>query len=77
MRTPTLLLAALCASAVALRAQTPARPAQPTFRAETTLVEVSAVVLDRHGAPITDLAASEFDVFEDDYDGEVRFEGTP
>lgn len=47
----------------------PASPVQPTFRTETTLVEVSAVVVDRAGTPVLDLAADDFEVLED---GEPR-----
>lgn len=44
-------------------------PTQPTFRTETTLVEVSAVVVDRSGASVLDLSADDFEVVED---GEPR-----
>lgn len=44
--------------------QTPAStPVQPTFRAGTTLVEVSAIV-SRGGRPVTDLRADEVTVFD-------------
>lgn len=51
------------AGAQAPPASTP--PVQPTFRTETTLVEVSAVVVDRAGAPVLDLSAQDFEVLED------------
>jgi VWFA-related protein len=52
----------LCAS---LDAQTPSPTSvpQPTFRAGTTLVEVSAVVT-RDGQPVTDLRAEDFTVLD-------------
>src|SRR5690606_24010470 len=65
------LLAAVClccAGVAHVGAQPPTpptAPAQPTFRAETTLVEVSAIVVDRSGAPVLDLSANDFEVFED------------
>src|SRR5690606_21665483 len=65
------LLAAVylcCAGATHVGAQPPdpsTAPAQPTFRAETTLVEVAAIVVDRSGTPVLDLSANDFEVFED------------
>lgn len=52
---------------IVLRAQPPAQPPQPTFRAGTTLIEVSAIVT-RDGQPVTDLRADEVT---------VRDNGTP
>ena len=46
------------ATLVALRAQGPARPAQPAFRTGTTLIEVSAIAT-RGGEVVTDLRADE------------------
>lgn len=42
---------------------------QPVFRAGTTVVEVAAIVVDDGGAPIRDLTAGDFSVFEN---GEPR-----
>ena len=39
-------------------------PATPTFRATTTLVTVDVVVKDKHGHPVPDLTAQDFQVFE-------------
>ena len=55
------------ATLVALRAQGPARPAQPAFRTGTTLIEVSAIAT-RGGEVVTDLRADEV---------VVRDNGTP
>lgn len=46
----------------------PAAPAdaQPVFRAGINFVRVDAIVTDRQGAPVTDLTAADFEVFEDD-----------
>ena len=38
---------------------------QPTFRASTRLVEVSVVVHDRDGRPVTDLTKADFELLED------------
>ncbi|MEW6323242.1 MAG: VWA domain-containing protein [Acidobacteriota bacterium] len=54
--------------------QTPAAPAapeapaagqQPIFRADINFVRVDVIVTDRHGTPVTDLQASDFEVLED------------
>lgn len=50
-------------------AQGPASPAQPTFRAEVNLVEVSAVVTGDDGRSVDDLTAADFELLED---GELR-----
>jgi VWFA-related protein len=42
-----------------------AQQQQPTFRAGVNLVRVDVIVTDKQGAPVTDLKASDFDVFED------------
>lgn len=63
------MLVWLCCAGVAhAGAQAPpvsTPPVQPTFRTETTIVEVSAVVVDRAGVPVLDLSADDFDVLED------------
>ena len=44
--------------------QDPDRTQKPLFRAAVTRVEVSALVLDRDGAPLRGLTAADFDVLE-------------
>lgn len=59
-----LALACVAAASLAVHAQTsPTQAPQPTFRAGTTLVEVSAIVT-RDGRPVTDLRAEDFTVFD-------------
>ncbi len=58
----TLLFVAAVAAALA-QARQDAPPS--TFRTGTTLVEVAAVVVDSHGAPIRDLTEHDFSVLED------------
>src|SRR5215471_3476687 len=57
----------LCSAATIVLAQagppTPQPP--PTFRADTHLVEVSVVVHDKNGAPVTDLTREDFTLLED------------
>ena len=60
-RLPVLVASVLCASGV-LVAQS---PAPPVFRAGVNLVALSVYVTDRQGHPVTDLAASDFDVREE------------
>lgn len=55
-------------AATSLRAQTSPQ-AQPVFRTGTTVVEVSAVVVDKAGNALRDLSASDFEILED---GEPR-----
>ena len=43
----------------------PAPPQQPTFRSATLVVEVDAIVTDREGRFVPDLAAEEFEILED------------
>jgi VWFA-related protein len=63
MGTRTLATAALVALGVTLAAQQPAPPQEtPAFRAGADLVIVDAVVVDRAGKPVTNLAASDFEV---------------
>jgi len=60
-------IAFLCSAATIALAQagppTPQPP--PTFRADTHLVEVSVVVHDKNGAPVTDLTREDFTLLED------------
>ncbi len=66
--TVALLVAALGAALAAQQQPAPQPPAdQPpvTFRVEVNYVEVDAFVTDAQGNPVTDLTASDFDVFED------------
>jgi VWFA-related protein len=61
-RSRNFVLAAAVVS-IAAQAQQPAQP--PTFRAEANLVRVDVTVVDRHGEPVTTLAAEDFAVEED------------
>jgi VWFA-related protein len=61
------LVAFVLSLALPLRGQTPSSALstdQPVFRAETTLVEVSAIVTS-DGVPVTDLTADEVQVFDE------------
>ncbi len=44
-----------------------AAPAQTTLTLSTRLVAVSAIVLDKHGAPVANLTKDDFQLFEDDH----------
>ncbi len=68
-------LAALSLSACALSAQVQKReataptaenqrPLQPTFKSQSTLVQIPAVITDKHGKPIHGLKQEDFQVFE-------------
>jgi Ca-activated chloride channel family protein len=46
---------------------------QPTFRAQSDLVVVHAMVEDRRGAAVADLGQSNFLVYEDNYPQEISF----
>ena len=51
---------------VAALAQAPAAPAQsPTFRTDTRLIEVSVVVHDKNGQPVSGLTRDDFTLLED------------
>ncbi len=50
----------------------PAQQPLPTFRSAVTLVPVDVRVVDRNGAPITDLKADEFSLYEDGVKQDVR-----
>jgi VWFA-related protein len=50
----------------------PAQQQMPTFRSAVTLVPVDVRVVDRNGAPITDLKAEEFSLYEDGVKQDVR-----
>ena len=58
------ILAALVAVGIAAQGQELPEP-QPVFPAETELVTVDAVVLNRRGSPVTGLRASDFSLSED------------
>ena len=65
----TFVTAALAVAFVCVagpRAQGPRPAAQPTFRAEVNLVEVVAVVTGQDDRSLDDLAATDFEVLEDD-----------
>lgn len=63
MRTACLIGAVLLSAGV-VRLSSQQAPL-PTFRAETTHVEVDAVVTTPDGEPVTDLTAADFEVRED------------
>jgi VWFA-related protein len=48
------------------------QPPRPIFRTGTDLVRVDVVVLDRHGEPVTNLTANEFELQEDGATQEIR-----
>jgi len=50
----------------------PALAQTPTFRSGVRLVEISAIVHDRSGRPISDLAAADFRIFEDGKEQKVE-----
>lgn len=57
---------------VAPRAQTPREiPDQPIFRLGVSLVQLDAVAVDRKGRHVTDLAPSEFQVFQDGHEQQI------
>jgi VWFA-related protein len=59
-----LLLASAAQGASPQDAPAPAGP-QPTFRTGVNIVRVDAIVTDRRGDPVTDLAAADFEIVED------------
>ena len=61
-------IAAMAASAL----QPPARPQQPTFRTEASLVRVDVTVIDHDGEPVTNLTADDFELKEDGIRQTVR-----
>jgi VWFA-related protein len=62
-----LLVPCLALAAVAPAAQTQRPPvrATGTVQAETTAILVDVVVRDKHGQPVTDLVAGDFELYED------------
>jgi hypothetical protein len=65
----TAFIVALVSVAGAI-AQGPAPPL--TLRVNTQLVQVSVVVRDSHGNPVTDLKASDFELYDKDKRQEIR-----
>jgi len=61
---PFVVLLVLCAVRF-LRAQDPAPPQQPTFKAKVELVRVDVSVTGREDKPVEDLQAADFEVEED------------
>lgn len=58
----------VCAAAIVIHAQQPPPPAQADgqrFESGTTAVMVDVVVRDKQGKPVTDLTASDFEIYED------------
>jgi len=55
----------------ALVAQTPAPQQAPVFRANTTVVPLTVTVVDQKGAPVKDLKATDFVVFENGKQREI------
>jgi VWFA-related protein len=64
LRRVCVVSAVLLASTLQVRSQSQP-PQPPPFRAGTTLVQVDAIVADPAGAPVVDLQAADFDVFDD------------
>jgi VWFA-related protein len=64
-----LLVTLVCAVVAAAQTQ----PASPPFRAETALVTVDAVVVDREGQPVTGLRAEDFEVLDEGAPQKVEF----
>ena len=60
----TLFIATASVAAKTLRSQAPAR-ADQIYTSATTAILVDVVVRDRRGQPVTDLAAEDFELFED------------
>ena len=70
IRIPVAALLAVLGAAALMAQQPPAAPQSQepppvTFRVEINYVEVDAIVTDAQGNPVTDLTASDFEVFED------------
>lgn len=63
------LTAAVLGAVIALDAQSPSAPQQPTFRSRVDLVDVDVSVLDKNRLPVSGLTASDFVVREN---GKVR-----
>ncbi len=53
-------------------AVTAARAQAPAFRANTRLVEVTAVAKDRHGSPVLDLKAGDFEIYDNGEKQDIR-----
>src|SRR5437867_5819632 len=62
---------ALAAAVPAAQTQRPPARATGTIQAEATAILVDVVVRDKHGQPVTDLTASDFDIYEDGVQQEV------
>jgi len=70
-----ILPAAVCAVPQAPSGPTPAASSQqqPVLRSTTRLVQVSVVVLDKHGAPVTGLKQSDFTLFDEGQPQSIAF----
>jgi VWFA-related protein len=63
-------IAIIVIGGLVLTAQTPV-PQVPVFRGGTTVVPITITVLDKKGAPVTDLKQSDFTILEDDRPREI------
>jgi VWFA-related protein len=59
------LCLAVTAASPAAQTQRPPARAQGTIQSETTAILVDVVVRDKHGQPVTDLNAADFELYED------------
>ena len=63
-RASILILVALCLAPVATQERQDAQPQTPRFGANTTAIIVDAVVRDKKGLPVTNLAGEDFELHE-------------
>lgn len=66
LRYGAVLVAAVFVALDESAAQTARTSGQPTFRSAVEVIEVAASVTDEQGRPVRDLAADDFEIYEDD-----------